>query len=513
MANRLIVLVLSAGMLGGPAAAASAQLIPGDVLIVDQQYGNSTVGFRGGVFLVETTGARSLLGDFNNGAQGPLGGGGVVAVSGVAVETAGTILATDRNAGTGSRGVIFRMDETGARTIVTQFGDAAQGAVAAQPTGLAIETSGAILVATLQINGGLPQGVIFRVDRTSGQRTVVSDSNDPTQGPPAADPYGMALEANGRILVVDPNVGTGGRGALFRVNQTTGTRTILSDFGDAAQGPLGFDPSGVAVDSTGAIWVVDQRGGVFNQNIGVLFRVDPGTGARTLVSDFSNSFQSFTDVRPMGVAIDSQDFVFVVDSAASANNFSGSLYRVNPVTGMREVLDDFGIGAPAGQTPTGVVVYSRCGDAFPDRAEECDDGNTVNGDGCSDMCTVEPGFVACSKRIANLVGTPGDDTIVGTNGGDVIHGLEGNDTLLGGGGRDIICGGPGDDTIRGGSSNDVMLGGSGDDVLIGGNGKDKIMGDAGDDFMRGGEKSDTCDGGKHRTGDTAVGCETVFDVP
>lgn len=34
-----------------------------------------------------------------------------------------------------------------------------------------------------------------------------------------------------------------------------------------------------------------------------------------------------------------------------------------------------------------------CGDGIKvDAMTECDDGNTVNGDGCSSTCTVEPGF-------------------------------------------------------------------------------------------------------------------------
>lgn len=35
----------------------------------------------------------------------------------------------------------------------------------------------------------------------------------------------------GNILVIDINAGAGGRGALFRVDPTTGARTVLSDFG------------------------------------------------------------------------------------------------------------------------------------------------------------------------------------------------------------------------------------------------------------------------------------------
>lgn len=38
---------------------------------------------------------------------------------------------------------------------------------------------------------------------------------------------------------------------------------------------------------------------------------------------------------------------------------------------------------------------SACGDGIKEGAEQCDDGNTVSGDGCSSSCGVEPGFI-CS---------------------------------------------------------------------------------------------------------------------
>ncbi len=72
---------------------------------------------------------------------------------------------------------------------------------------------------------------------TTGARSILTDFNDATKGPVAGDPHGIALEATGRVLVVDPTVGTNGRGAPFRVNQSTGVRTLLSNFGDASQSP------------------------------------------------------------------------------------------------------------------------------------------------------------------------------------------------------------------------------------------------------------------------------------
>ncbi|MEE9459422.1 MAG: hypothetical protein V3V84_06660 [Candidatus Bathyarchaeia archaeon] len=49
----------------------------------------------------------------------------------------------------------------------------------------------------------------------------------------------------GDILVLDPTAGTGGKGALFRVDPTSGERTLLSNFGVGAN--QGSGPQGVAV--------------------------------------------------------------------------------------------------------------------------------------------------------------------------------------------------------------------------------------------------------------------------
>jgi alkylation response protein AidB-like acyl-CoA dehydrogenase len=63
----------------------------------------------------------------------------------------------------------------------------------------------------------------------------------------------------GDLLVTDIRAGSDpegdgdGNGAVFRVDPATGTRTILSDFGNAAQGRLGQDVEGVAVRETGPV--------------------------------------------------------------------------------------------------------------------------------------------------------------------------------------------------------------------------------------------------------------------
>ncbi|MFC1458422.1 cadherin-like domain-containing protein, partial [Microvirga arabica] len=101
-------------------------------------------------------------------------------------------------------------------------------------------------------------------------------------------------------------------------------------------------------------------------------------------------------------------------------------------------------------------------------------------------------------------GGAGDDHIMGGAGNDIIHGGDGNDVIFGGAGNDQISGGAGDDRLFGDDGNDVVFGddgddqvhgGSGNDALFGGAGNDLVSGDAGDDRIEGNAGNDTLRGG------------------
>jgi Ca2+-binding RTX toxin-like protein len=70
----------------------------------------------------------------------------------------------------------------------------------------------------------------------------------------------------------------------------------------------------------------------------------------------------------------------------------------------------------------------------------------------------------CAGRPPTIVGGEGDNTLVGTDAGDVIYAGGGNDAIKGPGGGDTICGGAGNDHILGDPGNDRLEGG-GEDTL------------------------------------------------
>jgi hypothetical protein len=336
------------------------------VLVVD----NQGVGGAGVLFSVHpTTGVRTILSDFGNPAQGPLGVEPVGVVPG-----AGGLLVTDTEAGTDGRGALFRVHPvTGARTLLGDFGDPAQGPLGQSPTGIARGAGGAILVvdpdAGTDVLGDTKvggNGALFTVDPVTGARTVLSDFGNATQGPTGLNPGGVALGPGGTILVGDPEAGTGANGAVFRVDPLTGMRTVLSNFGNAAAGPTGTDPIFLAISATGLILVTDDDGGTdlapdsTVAGNGALFSVNATTGVRTLLSDFDNVTQGPTGVNPVGVAIvplTQPGAILVIDFLAGTDG-AGALFSVDPTTGRRTVLSDFGNPqqGPVGGDPVDVAM-------------------------------------------------------------------------------------------------------------------------------------------------------------
>jgi hypothetical protein len=277
------------------------------------------------------SGQPTGLSDFTNAGQGPTGFPWAAVIN-----SAGTAFATEGDA---SLAVVFAIDTaTGNRRLLSNFADSSQGPIAQTPRGLAIEGNGNILVTDRSNPGGGYSPGLFEVNSLTGARTRISDFNNPALGPVGASPMGVALDASGFILVVDALAGTdcrgfGGCGALFRVDRSTGVRTIVSDFGDPTQGPLGgTGPNALAVDADGSFLILDNFAGA--SGIGALFRVNPTTGSRIIVTDYGDASQGTVGSIP----IDSG--VVVANGTIFAPCAEGTC-KIDPVTGHRTPFSIF----------------------------------------------------------------------------------------------------------------------------------------------------------------------------
>ncbi len=66
------------------------------------------------------------------------------------------------------------------------------------------------------------------------------------------------------------------------------------------------------------------------------------------------------------------------------------------------VIDANAVAAPAGQNCGTNGCTTVCGDSVAAGLEECDDGNSDDGDGCSTSCTIEPGFICTDDGCFDL---------------------------------------------------------------------------------------------------------------
>ena len=150
---------------------------------------------------------------------------------GMATSPDGTIYVADfgQPGTTTSSGLVFRVDpSTGQQTIVSAGGQLVT------PVGILVAPDGSLIVSD---DHAIDQrGAIFRVDPQTGAQTVISQDGFFEQ------PIGLAFAPDGSLLVADAQA-AGGDGALIRVNLTTGAQTIVSSGGDF------LNPLGVAVST------------------------------------------------------------------------------------------------------------------------------------------------------------------------------------------------------------------------------------------------------------------------
>ena len=186
------------------------------------------------------TDERTIVTDLSNPAQGgPDEGINRTIISDLAIEHSGKILISTLRTDFSSPAIFRVQPESGKRQLLSDFTNAKQGVLAnlvGSPGAMAVETSGQILVNAFGTTGFVG-GLILRIDPKTGQRIVLSDLNDAAQGTLCQLPGGLAVESSGNIIVGATKNPATTTQSLFRVNPKNGQRVLLSDSDNSAQGP------------------------------------------------------------------------------------------------------------------------------------------------------------------------------------------------------------------------------------------------------------------------------------
>ena len=206
-----------------------------------------------------------------------------------------------------------------------QNGRAGDGAVFFNnPRAVGEEPDGNIIVADFS------SGHIVRINRQTGDRQLLSDNNNPAQGPAFSQAAGVAILPNGRIFVSDLVFNN-----VYEIDTVTGARTVVSDESEfQIRQPFGITEG--IVNGKRMIVIADtgspEDGGVVGPVL-----MDPDTGKVTAIPVPEDNDVFYNDPRSVDVVAhpDAENG----ESDIIMGNFGqGTIVRVNPTTGKRTVV-------------------------------------------------------------------------------------------------------------------------------------------------------------------------------
>jgi sugar lactone lactonase YvrE len=255
-------------------------------------------------------------------AGGEAAGSGprLVCPNGIVVEPSGTLVVAD------CQGVLFRIDPvTGDRTIISGNG------IGAGPESAATLIVGDTCLQCFCISGCCVDAfqALVRVDAATGDRTLLSEdgwlNRSAGRGPRFKKVADVAREAHGTLVVT-------GKDTVFRVDAATGARRVVTGPRRGSGPPL-VDVLAIAVQGDGSLFVADRAAPFFE---GTVIRVDPVSGNRTLVSGPSRGSGPSIAI-PEGLAVEADGSLVLVDSYDRGDRFA-AVIRIDPVTGDRTVV-------------------------------------------------------------------------------------------------------------------------------------------------------------------------------
>ncbi len=304
------------------------------------------VDASGNISTVAGTGKPGFSGDGGAASQARINN-----PSGVAVDGAGDVLFADtgnsRIRMISPAGIITTIAGTGRPGYAGDGGAAALASIN-HAEGVAVDAKGNIYISDTgnnRIRMISPAGIITTIAGT-GRPGYAGDGGSATSAS-LNRPAGVAVDSSGRIYIADcynQRVRVIGASGTITTPAGTGRAGYSGDGGPAASAKLSF-PSGVAVDSSGRIYIAD----CYNQRVRVIgasgtITTLAGTGKAGFSGDGSPAGDAMLS-RPFGVAVNASGDVFIADSR---NN------RIRMVEGPSYALPVSTITSPK----NGVITYS-----------------------------------------------------------------------------------------------------------------------------------------------------------
>jgi len=261
--------------------------------------------------ITTVAGGRSSLGD-----NGPATSAQIVSPTGVAVDSTGDLFIADFG-DSRIRKVSNAVITTVAGNATPGFaGDNGQATSAelANPYGLAIDAAGNLYIADSSNNvvRKVANGLITTV--VGNGSSGFSGDNGPAASAQLNGPSGVAVDSAGNLYIADTlnNVVRKVSAGVIATVAGTGTPGSGGDNGPPTSAQL-YAPSGIAVDSSGNLYIADSANNRIRLVSGGVIATIAGTGTPGLSGDNGPAINAQL-YAPSGIAVDSSGNLFIADT-------------------------------------------------------------------------------------------------------------------------------------------------------------------------------------------------------
>ena len=295
------------------------------------------------MYRVEPSGAATVLHEFN-GADGESSVGSIVQVPG------GALYGTMTSGGAHGSGTVFKISPGGQFTSVHSFSGGDGGA----PIGLFLATDGLLYGTTLVAGQG--HGSAFTLDPASDTFSVLRHFDGSVEAP------GRLIEgAEGFLYGLSRAGGSAGQGTLFRLDRQTGEVTVVYSFHSGIAEGNYLNIYSLVQGSDGAFYGTKSDGGAFDR--GTVFKVDLA-GQFTLLHSFSDESTGLLSYDQQGSLVRARDGHIYGTTHAGGSGHRGTIFKVDGTSGAVTLVHAFGGPPTAGSTPRAGLVMGNDGHLY-----------------------------------------------------------------------------------------------------------------------------------------------------
>ena len=298
----------------------------------------------GTVFKLDTTGAETVLYTFTGKPAD-----GSLPVAGLLRDAAGNLYGTTFYGGASDFGTVFKLDTTGTETVLHTFAGGTDGANPG--AGLVRDTAGN-LYGTTFYGGESGFGTVYKLDRNGVETVLHSFAGSPTDGQePTA---GLVRDAAGNFYGTTITGGASNLGTVYKLD-TAGKETVLYSFTGQPDGK--FPWAGLVRDAAGNFYGTTLYGGA--SDFGTVYKLDTA-GKETVLHSFTGGRDG--KLPYAGLLRDLAGNLYGTTSEGGASRY-GTAFQLD-TTGRFTVLHSFAFGATDGITPMGGLIRDTTGNLY-----------------------------------------------------------------------------------------------------------------------------------------------------